>query len=365
MKITTTAEFYSELQKNIPFIDNTKKVNDEKIILFDAQIIMLFECFLSMSKRLEPKIVKDLVVDVLRNPNAENGKVYETLVYSWLEKRGVNFTPQHYIAQEECFKASSNGYYADGILKENNIIFDVKQFGLTLPHIETLRRKLQSYIPKEYYLTISGGRNVSSRDLRTHFLEKAKDIAHCIISESNSNYTDYIYHEKKYGLEFRAWNIKEHPVFTSISEFDPYEWAENNEYYFMYHSSQFCINSPYILFCPFDKQLAPVFSSKDDEFVFLTFRALCRRIFMSLLKMENRPISDFDGKARKNVSVASAAKKISAIVFIDVSDDFDYQHCRTFVFQNPNADHKIPRYQIDTLFRYAGAKIDDFRFDNY
>lgn len=30
MKITTTAEFYSELQKNIPFIDNTKKVNDEK-----------------------------------------------------------------------------------------------------------------------------------------------------------------------------------------------------------------------------------------------------------------------------------------------------------------------------------------------
>ena len=81
--------------------------------------------------------------------------------------------------------------------------------------------------------------------------------------------------------------------------------------------------------------------------------------------MENRPISDFDGKARKNVTVASAAKKISAIVLIDVSDDFDYQHCRTFVFQNPNADHKIQRYQINTLFRYERAKIDDFRFDNY
>ena len=86
---------------------------------------------------------------------------------------------------------------------------------------------------------------------------------------------------------------------------------------------------------------------------------------MNLTKMDERRIIDFDRKAQNDISVATAAKKISAIVFMDVSNDFDYQNCRMFVFQNPNADYKIPRYQIDSLFRYAGATIEDFIFDNY
>ena len=60
----------------------------------------------------------------------ENGKVYEALVYAWLERNEIPYMPQHYVAREDCFKTSFQGYDADGILKESNIVFDVKQFGL-------------------------------------------------------------------------------------------------------------------------------------------------------------------------------------------------------------------------------------------
>lgn len=86
---------------------------------------------------------------------------------------------------------------------------------------------------------------------------------------------------------------------------------------------------------------------------------------MNLTKLENRKIIEFDGKAQKDISVATAAKKISAIIFIDVSYDFNYSNCRMFVFQNPNADLKIPLHQIKSLFGYAGAAIEDFEYDNY
>jgi len=360
----TAAMLYDELRKDMAFLSEDKRISTEEITLLKSQIEMLKALFSSWSSVMDQDDLQKFIVDILKRPSIENGKVYEALVYKWLGDNFVRYSPQHHIEQNDCFKMSS-GYDADGIINDSRIVFDVKQFGLTLPHIETLRRKLQTIIPSEYYLTISGGKNISTRDLQANFLEKARDIAQCLMDEKNKIHTDYIYRAIDYNLEFCAWNRKENPVFTSISEFDLYEWAENNEFYFIYHASQFCINSPYILFCPFDKQLAPIFSSEDDEFAFLSFRALCRRIFINLTKMENRQISDFDGKARKDVSVATAAKKISAIVFIDVSEDFDYQHCRTFVFQNPNADYKIARYQIDAIFRHAGAKIDDFRFDNY
>lgn len=361
----TTLEFFNELKEKISFLDIEKKILDVKIELPELQIKTLKDLFISWSKYLPEELVKGLIVDVLKKPNSENGKVYEALVYAWLDRHSIRYLPQVHIDQNNCFKASKQGYDADGIIEENGLIFDVKQFGLTLPHIETLRRKLQEELPEEFYLTISGGRNISVQDIKTHFLEKTKDIAQCIMNEKSKLHTDYLYRDRKFGLEFRAYSKENTDLFTSISEFDLFEWAENNEFYFMYHASQFCTNSPYILFCPYDEQLASMFSTEDRERLFWTFRALCRRIFMNLTKMDDRGITDFDRKAKNGISVATAAKKISAIIFLDVTEEFDYQNCRMFVFQNPNADCKIPRYQMDSLFRYAGATIDDFRFDNY
>ena len=363
--MTTTLEFCNELKNIISCEDESIKNNNVAIEFSDSQIKMLYELFLAWKKRFKPEDIKKMIIDILKRPNIENGKVYEALVYAWLEKQNINFIPQSLILQENCFKASNQGYYADGIIKENNIIFDVKQFGIDLPHIETLRRKLQEKLPEDYYFTISGGKNISAKDLHKKFLVKMDKIAKRIMSEEHQIHGDYIYYENEYGFEFRAWDRKNNPIFTSISEFNPYQWAENNQFYFIHHASQFCKNSPYILFCPYDTQLAPLFSRENDDLAFQSFRALSRRIFMNLTKLENRKIIEFDGKAQKDISVATAAKKISAIIFIDVSYDFNYSNCRMFVFQNPNADLKIPLHQIKSLFGYAGAAIEDFEYDNY
>lgn len=119
-------------------------------------------------------------------------------------------------------------------------------------------------------------------------LEKPNELLKSIMNEDNKIFTDFIYQDSKYGLEFRICdNTKSREIF-SISEFDPYEWAENNQFYFIYHASQFCVNSPYILFCPYDKKLMPDFFRNDQRLLFLSFRTLCRRIFMNLTKMKEK-----------------------------------------------------------------------------
>lgn len=82
---------------------------------------------------------KKYLNDFLKKPTQENGKVYELLVYAWLERNFPCYVPQIHIEREKCFKASENGYDADGRIEET-IVFDVKQFGITLPHIATLQK---------------------------------------------------------------------------------------------------------------------------------------------------------------------------------------------------------------------------------
>lgn len=359
-------DYYNKWEKEICIgKKNVKTTNNEFVELPVDQMQMLDSLFYSKNGCISEKIKKNLIKDILKKPNQDNGKVYEALIYYWLEKYNINYKPQVHIEPEGCFKLSNKGYEADGKIEENNVIFDVKQFGITLPHIERLRRKLQSMIPENYYLIISGGKNISTKELQSNFLEKPNELLKSIMNEGNKTSTDFIYQDSKYGLEFHIYdNTKSRKIF-SISEFDPYEWAENNQFYFIYHASQFCVNSPYILFCPYDKKLMPDFFRNDQRLLFLSFRTLCRRIFMNLTKMKEKMIDEFDGKAQKNISVSTATKKISAIVFIDVSEDFDYKKFKLFVFQNPNADYKIPRYQINNIFRNVGAHIDTFEHDNY
>lgn len=361
----STVQFLNELNECFPNIVNKLDVEDKEIQLLEAQCMMLKNLFLTWADNKEEKYIFNLIKEILKDPTTENGKVYEALVYAWLEKQHIRYNPQIHISKEECFKASANGYDADGEIDENNIVFEIKRFGITLPHIETLRRKIQSKIPKEYFLTISGGNNISAQDMQENFFNKIEQLAETIMQKENCIYSDYIYKDNTFGLEFRAWEKGSNRAFTAISEFDLYEWAKNNEFYFMHDASQFCRSVPYILFCSYDQYLAPMFSQEDDKVTFIAFRTLCRRVFMNLNKMDERTISEFDGKAQQGISVSVASKKISAIIFLDVSAENNHHHSRVYVFQNPNADYKIPRYQIDSLFRYNGAVIENFQYDNY
>lgn len=360
----TVKDFYEEIRSEIPSI-KCKNLKNIEICLPNEQLEMIKKLLLMWSNNSMVNEAEKLLNDILRQPNNQNGKVYEALVYSWLSNHSIRYKPQFHINKEYCFKKENEGFDSDGIIIEESIVFDIKKFGLTLPHIETLRKKIQEKISSEYYIIISGSENISTREIKVDFLEKIDELVVKIMKEENKNHTDYIYHDLKHRLEFRVCEKKPNRLFISMSEFDLYEWAANNEFYFMYHASQFCFNVPYILFCPFDRNIAYMFSNNDINFIYTTFRALCRRIFINLLKMESRKINEFDGKAISDISISTASRKISAIVFMDVSEEYNDNNCRIFVYQNPNADHKLKRYQVNTMFRNAGAYIEDFLFDNY
>ena len=113
----TALEFYNKLKEEISFLDIDKRIKDEPINLMAPQIEMLHKLFISWSVDLSEETTKNLIVDILKKPNDENGKVYEALVYAWLERQSIQYTPQFHVEQENCFKTSVQGYDADGIIK--------------------------------------------------------------------------------------------------------------------------------------------------------------------------------------------------------------------------------------------------------
>jgi hypothetical protein len=86
---------------------------------------------------------------------------------------------------------------------------------------------------------------------------------------------------------------------------------------------------------------------------------------MNLINYKDREVCEFDGNAKKEIKISTAARKVSAIVFLDVSKEFAYSEVRTWAFLNPNADNKILDHQVQQLFRLNGAFVEDFRYDNY
>lgn len=360
-----TKEFYEEIRKYIKHI-SVKKIPDKIIEISEEQSEMLKELYVGWGKKGKIKEAENMLNDIFNSTNHNYGKIYEALIYAWLERHKIKYEQQVKVDKDSCFKTSDEGYFADGKIIEENIIFDTKQFGITFPLINTLRKDIQNEIekenPKKYYLTITCGINISVESFKKQFLEKIPDLAKKIMCAENKINGDYVF--KHNGLEFHVCNVETNECFYSRASFDPYEFAKNNELYFMHHASQFCLNVPYVIFCPFDSELAYPFTLGDKSFIKISLRALCRRIFINLLKNDQQ-VHKLDGKAREGITVSDASKKISAIIFIDVSQKFKYEDCYIYVYQNPNADNKIKRYQMDKLFRYNGAFIDDFFFDNY
>lgn len=65
------------------------------------------------------------------------------------------------------------------------------------------------------------------------------------------------------------------------------------------------------------------------------------------------------------ICAAERLSNLSAVVFLDISEEWEYSNCRYWVYKNPNADNPIPNYIVNRNFRLLGAYIDDFEHDNY
>ncbi|MDH2473512.1 hypothetical protein [Clostridium perfringens] len=340
-------------------IDNKIVKFDEDVYLNEYQIKSIIFTIKKFISNCNIDFAKKIFIDIFKEPKNSNGTVYEVLVYSWLIEHGIRFEPQPKIKKEDCLK--ENDYNADG--KIDTTIFDVKSFGIGFVHIKTLKEKIQEKLPN-YIITIGGSYNISYNDLNKYAFNKIDKIVYELQQSENKINSTYIYSIPNLDLEIKA-EPKTEIMSTTISQFNAYEWAKNNEFYFMKNASQFCTNSPYIIFCPFDNNINHIFSNISVDNLDIILRPLCRRIFMNLKSIDNRKVSEYDGKAKKEITVATASKKISAIIFLDVTKEHNYEDCRTWVYVNPNADNPLYNFQIDQWFRQNGAFIDDFEYDNY
>lgn len=328
----------------------------------------------------------DYIKAVLKNPSNDNGTIYELLAYYWLFEHHVSFKLHPMLEKEECFKEKAVNYVADGQIE--NIVFDIKTFSFGLPRYNELSNRLnrmlkdkqnetvcdyiRPYSAKEkdkcidisnqaqdvlgdYYITVSGKADLSSDFFEKILKDGCEKLLKSIFSQNPVN-RDYFY--KIDSIDIRAHYRKTRP--TTLSIFDDDEWVENNQFQLLKHGSQFCRNNPFIIICAYDDyKCSRMLCSQ------MAFKTLCRRMFMLHTKLENRKLFEFDGKADRNISVAMAAKKLTGVLFIDVSDDDDDDDTiGNMMFINPNADNQLFNYQIDNNFRYNGVEIIDYKFDN-
>lgn len=335
----------------------------------------------------DSKTSEKYIKEILRKPSNENGKIYEILGYRWLYDHYVKFDLQPNLKKEECLKDNAESYDADGQIE--NIIFDIKAFGFGMPRYVEFSNKLNQLIDEnklikvsdfigsidsddnerkdnnptitnavlgDYYITVSGKADLSSDDFEGKLNGREPDILKKLFAQK-TNYTDYTYNIE--SIELRAHFKKK--FMSTISSFNTEEWAMNNQYQLLKHGSQFSRYNPFIIICAYDDyRCNRLFGTQDKQYA---FRSLCRRMFMFHTKMEEKKLSDFDGKADKNISVAAAAKKLSGVLFLDVSDNPD-KHGDLF-FINPNADFPLYSYQIDAFFRCNGVIVEDYKYDNY
>ena len=393
---------------------------------------------------------KKLLMDVL-NAKDNRGKFFELMVYYWLLKIQWDFEPQSYVSKDNCYKEKADGYEADGLIKDLDCIFDVKEFGILFPRIDDFKNKLQNEIDKillvrikeyieeksiekkhlkdelncltdqkdkkckldqvklidqyiermlqemtnglwNYSVYIEGVHNASINELQEFGLEKVEQISNEIVDNIwndrmekwnkidnwNSNndiikYGNLLFCKqiKELGLEIKVYSPRSSKynggMIGIISQCNPYEWAKNNESYFIKDCSQFVINKPYFLICAYDKNTSGLFlhdSKKNDQY----FRPLCRRVFMNLNKKTDQDTAkSYDGKARKGVTTAEVSKKLTGIIFLDISNitDSEVYSTSAWVYLNPNADNELKSYEKNKFQLIGGAQLDDFEYDNY
>lgn len=353
----TVAEFCKMVFLNQEKIIKKYEMKQDIIFIDEKYLVRILKYLKSIENEKErEKHFKDII----SKPNMDNGKVYEFLVYAWLEKNYLDFEEQVLIPADECLK--KDDYYADGDF--DGIVFDVKKFGISFPLYDSFRNKLQEMIP-DYFITVGGSRNLDTKVIEKELISKVPNWTERLLSEESKLSEDYMVRDPKYGIEIRA-HSKKHSVgmFTCFSEIDITQWAEENELYFFRHASQFCCNRPYMIICPFLSQDFS-FGAADKTSVLYAFRFLCRRMFMNIIKKKDRLLNSCDGHAKDYITLETASRKLSAVMFLDVSEEWEYSNCRCWVYKNPNADFPIPNYIMHSRFHVLGAYIDDFKYDNY
>ena len=346
------------------YLNKIKNLDFDKNIAIEDNYLKRITAYLQTKEDLKER--KTCFKDIVSTPNMDNGKVYEFLAYAFLQDTFTWFKEQVDIESDECLK--KNPYKADGKIS-NSVVFDIKKFGIEFPLYDQFRKMLQDEIDKkysDYHISLTHFGNIDTKVIEKELIGNVKKIVTELMLKKNKIHGDYIHTLNGYNIKIRAHDKQScSRAICNISENDITQWAKENELYFFSHASQFCCNQPYMLICPFIPKDLHFPNGEGDFETYFAFRLLCRRMFMNLTKQENRFLTEFDGKAKNNITLATAAKKLSAVMFIDISyEEWDYINSKCWVYLNPNADFPIPKH-IMTFFNNIHAHVDSFYYDNY
>lgn len=354
IKEYTIQDLYNSIN-HLPYeYKKISKYTKKTFTLLPTQFTALSNYFCNYRENKE-----NVFYDFASANKGNDGKLYEALVYAWLESLCIPFESQKKIEPADCL--NSNGYLADGIIDET-AIFDVKMFGISHPNIIRLQAKLNQISKKEnndYIIMVSGYFDIDNEKLQ-EYLRKSSELYSLLFKSKKKDFY-YEYRIDDNGLLISAHKKEAGKIIISESSFNPYKWAKENQYYFFNDSSQFSINKPYIIIIPYDEKTAPSFAGGFTDSILIAFRSLCRRIFMGM--SDDEYIKKYDKKTLPLISTRSASQCISAIIFKDVS--LDIYGNNTWMFVNPNANNKLPGYISNQFRMQPNCYYDDYLYDNY
>lgn len=360
--IMTIGEFYSKVSNSNRSCNlrNNLSENNNNINISEDILNRIIKYLASLTDETD---FNTTFQDIINKSNWENGKIYEVMVYVCFQEAHIPLKKHPMVLTQNCLK--ENSYEADGLFE--NIYFDIKKMGIELPLLNLFKERLQEKTcsnenTKDYTIIVQHNGHNDTRTLEKKLVSQIDNWYNRLFSDDSKLFTDYYLKDNELGITIRAYNKNNSNMAGGISSMDASQWAEKNEFYFMYHGSQFVTNTPYMLICPYMPQDL-LFAN--EQYRYWAFRFLCRRMFMNLKNMTNSKLKDYDGKAKNRVTISEASQYISGVMFLDISKEWNYENCNAMLYCNPNAKNKIPNYISHNCIHNAGAIIDDFRFDNY
>lgn len=288
------------------------------------------------------KIVKELLSN-----KTFDGLYFELRTYEWLRDCNAEF-----IYQPEEKTLSISKVKLDGAFITPQIYFDIKTFELGENIKQKLKLKLEEEFPK-YIFLVDGRIDQDYKILERKVLSQIYDHIRNI---------DIYNHPGDYSIKDTDWTIKWYErkmgIYMEHNSFNPYEWAQNNERFFLKNVTQYTSETPFILICT----MPEVELAFNQE---IALRALARRAFINLPKMN---LSEMFPKGVINYGKIQQeyrpdiTRYLSGIFFLDLKCE------KAYMYLNPNAIHKVSISDLHRIFNYnipAIGVIDDFQYDNY
>ena len=258
------------------------------------------------------------------------GAYCELGAYEWFDRHHVDFAAQIELTGQDVL--NPKGCIVDGRLNVIDAYFDVKGMGFQAYVADLFRQRLEQLL-QGLAVTIDGAMDIAVKDIECYGFGQLRALAQKLTGGGAEK------------IPQLSWTIRAEPprdITMSVHTNNPYRLAEENRYFPFKTATQFTRKRPFVLVfayaAQFNHALFLNFASNTE----ITLRSLARRAFLQLTS-DSTPAQRFDDQVAAGILVANAARLISGILFINLSND------DAWFFLNPRA---TPRSFDSTCRRF-------------